>query len=72
MAKKKETEFSYMGTYIPEGEREYETIRWNFGGINRRDLIDTGEFTDMCGISSEGDYLTVDPPFSRSAVVSAR
>jgi hypothetical protein len=72
MAKKKETEFSYMGTYIPEGEREYETIRWNFGGINRRDLIDTGEFTDMCGISSEGDYLTVDPPFSHSSDVSAK
>lgn len=70
MAKKKEQEYTYMGVALPNGEREYETVRWKFGGINRRDRIDTGEFTDMCGISSEADYLTVDPPFARSTEIS--
>ena len=61
-----------MGVSLPQGEREYETVRWRFGGINRRDRIDTGEFTDMCGISSEGDYLVTDPPFARSTEISKR
>lgn len=61
---RKEKEHVYMNSSVPGGEREYETIRWKFGGINRRDRIDTGEFSDMCGISSEGDALVVDPPFS--------
>lgn len=60
-----------MMAYIPTAEREYETVRWNFGGINIRDTIDTGEFTDMCGISSEGDYLTTDPPFAKYVGVSS-
>ena len=72
MAKKKEQEYTYMGVSLPQGEREYETVRWRFGGINRRDRIDTGEFTDMCGISSEADYLTVDPPFDKSTIATKR
>lgn len=72
MAKKKEQKYAYMGASIFDAEREYETVRWRFGGINRRDSIDTGEFTDMRGISSEGDYLTVDPPFAESKDVTKR
>lgn len=70
MAKKKEQQYTYMGVSLPQGEREYETVRWRFGGINRRDRIDTGEFTDMRGISSEGDYLVTDPPFDKSKTIS--
>lgn len=71
MKKKKSDEKPvYMAAFLPAGEREYETLRWKFGGINRRDRIDTGEFSDMCGISSEGDALVVDPPFSPYGAVT--
>lgn len=73
MAKKKqERQYAYMNASLYEAEKEYETLRWRFGGINRRDRIDTGEFSDMCGISAEGDYLTVDPPFAPDTVVTKK
>lgn len=68
----KEQEYTYLQTHVPEGEREYQTIRWKFGGINRRDTIDTGEFADMVGISSEEDALITDPPFAPLSWVGKR
>ena len=70
-------EYTYMQTVIPKfgnrlGETESQTIRWRFGGINRRDTIDTGEFADMIGISSERDELVTDPPFAQSTEFTQR
>lgn len=67
---KKETEHRYMSCAVPSGESAYEMIRWRFGGINVRDRIDTGEFTDLFGISSEVDYMETDPPFVVNPMVS--
>lgn len=60
MAAQKDT-FLYGGAAIPSGESKYSILRWGFGGLNRTDLIDTGQITDCSGVS-------IDPPYVMPAV----
>jgi len=65
-------EYTHMQQFMPSGEREWTSIRWRFGGIDRRDTIDTGEFSDMVGISSEQDAMITDPPFDAVGWIGKR
>ena len=49
--------FLYGGAAIPSNESKYSIIRWGFGGLNRTDLIDTGQVTDCSCISIEPPYV---------------
>lgn len=53
---KKEQEYSYGSTSIPNGEKKYSVIRWGWNGLNRTDEIDTGQLTDTSGVM-------IDPPY---------
>lgn len=49
--------FLYGGAAIPSGESKYSILRWGFSGLNRTDLIDTGQITDCAGISIDPPYI---------------
>lgn len=57
MAKKDKNEFSYGASFLPEGEKKYSVIQWGWNGLNADNEIDTGQLTDMSGISCELPYL---------------
>lgn len=52
---KDNNEFVYGAQYIPSGESKSRVIRWNFGGLNLTNDIDTGQLTGASGV-------IVDPP----------
>lgn len=47
---KKDT-IPYLGSYVPDSERKYRSIQWSFGGLDRREHVDSGMFTDMMNMS---------------------
>lgn len=49
--------FVYGAQYIPSGESKSRVLRWNFGGLNLTDDIDTGQLTAMSGVVLEGTEL---------------
>ena len=57
MAEKKEKEFSYGSSFLPEGEKKYSVIRWGWNGLNKEDQIDTGQLTDMNGMICDPPYM---------------
>lgn len=54
---KKEQEFQYGSSFLPEGEKKYSVIRWGWNGLNREDKIDTGQLTDMSGMICDPPYM---------------
>ena len=52
---KDNNEFVYGAQFIPSGESKSRVIRWNFGGLNLTNYIDTGQLTGASGV-------IVDPP----------
>lgn len=61
MAKTKNQTFSYGSSAIPQSENKYSIIRWAFGGLNKKDTIDSGNITD-------GEGIIVDPPNITSSI----
>lgn len=54
---KKEQEFSYGSSFLPEGEKKYSVIRWGWGGLNETDKIDTGQLTADSGMICDPPYM---------------
>lgn len=54
---KKEQEFSYGASFLPEGEKKYSVIRWGWGGLNETDKIDTGQLTSDSGMICDPPYM---------------
>lgn len=54
-------EFSYGAMSIPSGESRYSIIRWGWGGLNKTDLIDSGDITDCDGVEINGGYVDAAP-----------
>lgn len=60
--------YSYGNVSVPTGEGRYSILRWGWGGLNRTDLIDSGDITDCDGVNIDPPY--VDAASSLSAVAS--
>lgn len=59
MAKKKETELSYLQMPLPSGSRTYKQTKISWSGLNMRQTIDSGELSKESNISTlEAPYLT--------------
>lgn len=54
-------DFSYGSMAVPSGEARYSIIRWGWGGLNRSDLIDSGQITDCDGVSIDPPYVLPSP-----------
>lgn len=50
-------EFSYGNMSVPTGESRYSILRWGWGGLNRTDLIDSGDITDCDGVNIHPPYV---------------
>ena len=58
MARKKENELTYLQMPIPSGQRYYKQTKVSWGGLNRRQELDTGMLSMEQNIStSEAPYL---------------
>lgn len=59
MAKKKESELSYLQMPLPSSSRAYKQTKVSWAGLNKRQIIDTGELSMENNISTlEAPYLT--------------
>jgi len=54
---KKEQEFQYGSSFLPQGEKKYSVIRWGWNGLNRTDDIDTGQLRSMYGVVCDPPYI---------------
>lgn len=54
---KKDNEFSYGASFLPEGEKKYSVIRWGWSGLNETDKIDTGQLTSDDGMICDPPYM---------------
>lgn len=62
MAKKKENEFTYLQSPLPEGQKYYKSTKLSFSGLNKRHTLDTGVLSYEKNISTvEAPYLTPSP-----------
>lgn len=59
MADKKE--FAYGSMSVPSGENRYSIIRWGWGGLNKTDIIDSGDITDCDGVEVNGGFVDASP-----------
>ena len=53
----KESEFSYGSVAVPGGESRYSIIRWVWNGLNRTDIIDSGNITDCSNVDINPPYI---------------
>lgn len=63
MAKKEEKKLKFLQMPIPSGTQRYSTVtKVDFSGLNKRQVMDTGELSAECNISTkEAPYLTPSP-----------
>lgn len=59
MADKKE--FAYGSMSVPFGENRCSIIRWGWGGLNKTDIIDSGDITDCDGVEVNGGFVDASP-----------
>ena len=57
-------DFVYGAMSVPSAETSYRLIRWGWGGLNRKDVIDTGDITDCDGVYIHPPYVDAAPAFS--------
>jgi hypothetical protein len=50
-------EFSYGAMAVPSSEATYRLVRWGWGGLNRTDVIDSGDITDCDGVNIHPPYV---------------
>lgn len=71
MAKKKETELTYLQVPLPSESKEKTTTRVNWSGLNKTQILDTGELSFEENISTfEAPYLTPSPKRMKVRTVS--
>lgn len=54
-------EFSYGNMSVPSGESRYSILRWGWGGLNKTDLIDSGDITACDGVNIHPPYVDAAP-----------
>lgn len=57
----RKNEFVYGSMSVPSGEDRYRIIRWGWGGLNKTDIIDSGDITDCDGVEINGGYVDTSP-----------
>ncbi len=60
----KKNEFVYLNSSLPSAESRYSILRWGWGGINRTDIVDSGQISDCSGVDIDPPKITVAHKFT--------